>query len=86
MQENPVVRVTRESRGQSFSRIANKFGYCNPVRQSRNQKAEALTAEYAEYAENRLPAGSPSVYSAYSAVPSSACPCYRPTHEDQPAI
>jgi hypothetical protein len=29
---------------------------------------EALTAEYAKYAENSLPADSPSAYSAYSAV------------------
>ena len=36
--------------------------------QSRNQELQGLTAEYAEYAENRIPSGSPSAYSAYSAV------------------
>jgi hypothetical protein len=40
----------------------------DPARQSRNQRQEGLTAEYAKYAENRLPPGSPSAYSAYSAV------------------
>jgi hypothetical protein len=33
------------------------------ARQSRNQRQEGLTAEYAKYAENRLLPGSPSVYS-----------------------
>jgi hypothetical protein len=31
-------------------------------------KARGLTAEYAKYAENTLPPGSPSAYSAHSAV------------------
>src|ERR1017187_6963861 len=38
------------------------------AQQSRNRRQEGLTAEYAEYAENRLPPGSPLAYSAYSAV------------------
>ena len=40
----------------------------NAERQSRNQRQEGLTAEDAKHAEERLPSGSPSVYSAYSAV------------------
>jgi hypothetical protein len=42
-------------------------------------KQEALTAEYAEYAENRILPGSPSAYSAYSAV------CPFPEDSSQPA-
>ena len=50
---------------------ANNLDYCSamdPERQSRNQRREGITAEYAKYAEHRLPPGSPSAYSAYSAV------------------
>jgi hypothetical protein len=48
---------------------ANNLDYCSATRQSRNQRQqEGLSAEYAKYAENRLPPGSPSVYSVYSAV------------------
>ena len=38
------------------------------ARQGRNQRQEGLTAEYTKYAEKGLPPGSPSAYSAYSAV------------------
>jgi hypothetical protein len=36
----------------------------DPARQSRNRRQEGVTADYADYAENRLPPGSPPVYRA----------------------
>jgi hypothetical protein len=44
------------------------------ARQSRNQRQEGLTAEYADCAEDRLPPGAPSVYSAVYLFPEASSP------------
>ena len=48
--------------------LVNRADVMTPARQSRKRRQERPTAEHAEYAENRLPHGSPSAYSVYSAV------------------
>jgi hypothetical protein len=55
----------------------NRFdrrGSMDTARQSRNQRQDGLTAEYAEYAENRLLPDSPSAYSAVYLFPEASSP------------
>jgi hypothetical protein len=55
-------------------RLLHRRDAMDTARQSRNQRQEGLTADYADYAENRLPPGSPSVYSAVYLFPEAASP------------